>query len=152
MKVLFLQELLSSVDNVRQKIVEPYNEIQTQCLILTRLHETSNILRCIMQIQQLAKNVAKHDMLKASAMIKEVGGFNSLTPHCKNKNLLIENLIPSSCSDEFCQDIDLSGIEVIETDKKIIKNERQRIWTSARSSLIEALDIENESQVCGDLR
>lgn len=65
--------MLFAVHNVRQKIADPYNEIQTQCLILTRLHETSNLLSCIIQVQKLAKNVTKQDMLVASTMIKEVG-------------------------------------------------------------------------------
>lgn len=68
-----VQDLLSSVKSVRNKIVEPYEDIERQCNILTRLHDTSNILRCVIQTQQLAKVIEKHDNLKASALIKEVG-------------------------------------------------------------------------------
>lgn len=114
------QELLFAVHNVRQKIADPYNEIQTQCLILTRLHETSNLLSCIIQVQKLAKNVTKQDMLVASTMIKEV--------------------------DEFCQDVDLSDIHIIENDRRIVETERRKVLSTAKSSLMEALDNENETQ------
>lgn len=58
---------------MRDQITEPINEIKKQCQILTRLHDTSNILRCIIQVQQFSKNISKNDMFKASSMIKEVG-------------------------------------------------------------------------------
>lgn len=69
----FVQELLTGVISVTNKVGEPYEEIDRQCRILTRLHDTSNILRCVIQVQQLAKIVEKHDSLKASTLIKEVG-------------------------------------------------------------------------------
>ena len=68
-----MKDLLLSIKSVRSKIVEPYDDIERQCNILTRLHDTSNILRCVIQVQQLAKIIEKHDNLKASALIREVG-------------------------------------------------------------------------------
>ncbi|XP_065202338.1 conserved oligomeric Golgi complex subunit 5 isoform X2 [Planococcus citri] len=116
-----IRELLSSVKSVRNKIVEPYDDIERQCNILTRLHDTSNILRCVIQVQQLAKVVQKHDDLKTSALIKEV--------------------------DEFCEDIDLSGIDILENDIKLIEKQRKQILNRTRNSLMEALKDQNENQV-----
>lgn len=50
-------------------------------------------------------------------------------------------------SDEFCQDVDITGIHVIEDDRKIIENERKKIWSNARKSLIDALSAENKKEV-----
>ena len=67
------QELQKSAGNMRDQITEPLTEIEKQCQILTRLHDTSNILRCVIQVQQFSKNTSKNDMFKTSSMIKEVG-------------------------------------------------------------------------------
>lgn len=67
------QELQKSAGNMRDQITEPLTEIEKQCQILTRLHDTSNILRCVIQVQQFSKNISKNDMFKTSSMIKEVG-------------------------------------------------------------------------------
>ncbi|KAK7580330.1 hypothetical protein V9T40_000959 [Parthenolecanium corni] len=115
-----LQELQKSAGNMRDQITEPINEIKKQCQILTRLHDTSNILRCIIQVQQFSKNISKNDMFKASSMIKEV--------------------------DDFCQDVNLSDIEILKNDLLIIEKTRLEIQTNAKKGLIEALNNESESQ------
>ena len=50
-------------------------------------------------------------------------------------------------SDEFCQDVDFSGINIIEDDKRTIENERDKFLSNARKNLIEALASENRKQV-----
>ena len=64
---------MASVEDVRQKLSEPYCEIRKQCLILTRLHDTSNLLRCVDRVQKLARNISDLEMLPGSVMIREVG-------------------------------------------------------------------------------
>ena len=58
-------------------------------------------------------------------------------------------------ADEFCQDIDLAGIHIIENDRRTIENERQKIWSNARKALVEALAAEDRKQVswqfCGSM-
>lgn len=136
--------------SVKNKIVEPYDEIERQCNILMRLHDTSEILRCVIQVQQLAKIIEKQDDLKTSALIKEVGEEN----FWNNRSLepLIINFIPCVYlwflfTDEFCEDIDLSGIRCLENDTKVIEKRRTQIQTNTKTSLLDSLKDQNESQV-----
>ena len=134
---------MASVEDVRQKLSEPYSEIKKHCLILTRLHDTSNLLRCIDRVQKLAKNITVQEMLPGSIMIREVG-------ECDLENFDRGNSIlraRRTLSDEFCQDIDITGVNIVENDLRIVENERQRIRTNAKKSLIEALATENKKQV-----
>lgn len=54
-----------------------------------------------------------------------------------------------SCSvvDKFCKDIDLTGIDVLKENIRVIENERRNMQQKSTSSLIEALNAENETQV-----
>ena len=66
------------------------------------------------------------------------------------ENLDLENCqleMGRSFSDEFCQDIDTTGINIIEKVRRIIESERQRIRSDAKKSLIEALATENKKKV-----
>lgn len=49
--------------------------------------------------------------------------------------------------DDFCKDVNLSDIDILEEDKKIIENERQQIYLTGKKNLIEALNNENETEV-----
>lgn len=49
--------------------------------------------------------------------------------------------------DDFCRDVSLSDIELLENDLQIIEKTRQEIQSDAKEGLIEALHKESESQV-----
>lgn len=72
--VLF-QSLLSSVERVRMKVVEPFNRIETQTLVLSRLHATSDLLRRAARIQQLVKRLPGMEPLRAAHVISELGNY-----------------------------------------------------------------------------
>lgn len=50
-------------------------------------------------------------------------------------------------ADDFCQDVNLSDIEILKNDLLIIEKTRLEIQTNAKKGLIEALNNESESQV-----
>ena len=49
------------------------DEIKKQCLLLTRLHDTSTLLRSVDRVQKLAKCIGEQEMLQGSIMMREVG-------------------------------------------------------------------------------
>uniref|UniRef100_A0A1B6CBT0 Conserved oligomeric Golgi complex subunit 5 n=1 Tax=Clastoptera arizonana TaxID=38151 RepID=A0A1B6CBT0_9HEMI len=97
-----VQRLVSSVERLRTKIVDPFSKLQTQTIMLSRLHATSDLLRRTARIQQL---------------------------------------------DELCRDVDLSGLEILEEDHRLIKTETNRVEKEARQMLNQGLNNLNHSQV-----
>ena len=54
------------------KVVEPFNRIESQTLVLSRLHATSDLLRRSARIQQLVKRLHGLDPLRAAHIISEL--------------------------------------------------------------------------------
>ena len=50
-------------------------------------------------------------------------------------------------SDEFCEDIDLSGIDILQNDMKLIEKQRKHITNTTQNLLMGALKEQNENQV-----
>lgn len=73
--------MLSAVERLRGKIVDPFNRIETQTVVLARLHETSDLLRRVARMQHLSKrlysqmtnNVQGPDIIKAANSLHELG-------------------------------------------------------------------------------
>lgn len=79
----FLQSLLSAVERLRGKIVDPFNRIEMQTIVLARLHETSDLLRRVARMQHLSKRLNSQmnsitqgpDIVKAANSLHELGTF-----------------------------------------------------------------------------
>ena len=55
------------------KVVEPFSRLESQTLVLARLHATSDLLRRAVRIQQLAKRLPGQEPLRAAHIIAELG-------------------------------------------------------------------------------
>ncbi|KAF4527765.1 hypothetical protein B566_EDAN016470 [Ephemera danica] len=55
-----IQCLLSAVERLRGKIVEPFTKVQTQTKMLVRLHNTCDMLRRIIRVSQLSRRLQAH--------------------------------------------------------------------------------------------
>ncbi|KOC69688.1 Conserved oligomeric Golgi complex subunit 5 [Habropoda laboriosa] len=120
-----VQSLLSAVERLRGKIIDPFNRIETQTIVLARLHETSDLLRRVARMQHLSKrlysqmtnNVQGPDIIKAANSLHEL------------EQLMI--------------DTDLNGLDVIADDQQAVKAHRttvQRIATHTLSQGLQTID------------
>ncbi|CAK9805208.1 Conserved oligomeric Golgi complex subunit 5 [Anthophora plagiata] len=120
-----VQSLLSAVEHLRGKIIDPFNRIETQTIVLARLHETSDLLRRVARMQHLSKrlysqmtnNVQGPDIIKAANSLHEL------------EQLMI--------------DTDLNGLDVIADDQQAVKTHRatvQRISTHTLSQGLQTMD------------
>ncbi|KAF6215258.1 hypothetical protein GE061_010010 [Apolygus lucorum] len=75
---IHVQSLVSSVERVRMKVVDPFNRLETQTKVLARLHSTTDLLRRTARIQQLAKRLPGAEPLKAAHILSELGTFIAL--------------------------------------------------------------------------
>lgn len=72
---------MSAVERLRGKIIDPFNRIETQTVVLARLHETSDLLRRVARMQHLSKrlcsqmtnNMQGPDIIKAANSLHELG-------------------------------------------------------------------------------
>ncbi|XP_076749303.1 conserved oligomeric Golgi complex subunit 5 four way stop isoform X2 [Xylocopa sonorina] len=122
---LHAQSLLSAVERLRGKIIDPFNRIETQTTVLARLHETSDLLRRVARMQHLSKrlnsqmtnNVQGPDIIKAANSLHEL--------------------------EQLMMDTDLNGLDVIADDQQAIKSHRttvQRIATHTLSQGLQTMD------------
>lgn len=116
-----VQRLLSSIERLRVKVVEPFTKLETQTIMLSRLHATSDLLRRTARIQQLTKRLPNTDPLRAATLINELG--------------------------ELCRDVDLSGLEILEEDHRLIRSETSRVEREAQQMVVQGLNNLNQTQV-----
>lgn len=73
--------MLLAVERLRGKIIEPFNRIETQAIVLSRLHETSDLLRRVARMQHLSKRLSSQmtnviqgpDIIKVANNLHELG-------------------------------------------------------------------------------
>lgn len=118
---IHVQSLLSSVERVRMKVVEPFNRIESQTTVLSRLHATSDLLRRAARIQQLVKRLPGLDPLRTAHIISELG--------------------------ELYQDVDLSGLDILESEERQIKKERAAVEQKALKIVQQGLQGLDQNQV-----
>ncbi|KAG8336186.1 Conserved oligomeric Golgi complex subunit [Homalodisca vitripennis] len=116
-----VQRLLSSVERLRSKVVEPFNKLETQTVMLSRLHATSDLLRRTSRIQQLTKRLANSDAVRAATIINEL--------------------------DELCRDVDLSGLDILQEDLRLMRTETQRVEREAQQMLAQGLNTLSQQEV-----
>lgn len=124
-----VQSLLTAVERLRGKIVDPFNRIETQTIVLARLHETSDLLRRVARMQHLSKrlysqmtnNVQGPDIIKAANNLHEL--------------------------EQLMMDTDLNGLDVIADDQQAVKTHRTTVQRIATHTLTQGLQTMDRTKV-----
>ena len=74
------ENLLTLVDRLSNRVIEPYNSMETQTVTLMRLQKTCDMLRKIIRIIQLSKKL----------QVQLQGGTNEITKAASSLNELME--------------------------------------------------------------
>ncbi|KAK3920424.1 Conserved oligomeric Golgi complex subunit 5 [Frankliniella fusca] len=115
------QCVLSGVERLRARIMEPFLRMESHTLVLSRLHETSDLLRRIARLQQLSKKLQNcQDHVKAAALLNEI--------------------------DQLSEDVDLSGLEILESDQATVQKHRVTVHKQAQTMLKDGLDTLNHQK------
>lgn len=120
-----IQSLLSAVERLRGKIIDPFNRIEMQTIVLARLHETSDLLRRVSRMQHLSKrlNSQMSSITQGPDIVKAANSLHEL--------------------EQLMADTDLNGLDVIADDQQAIKTQRatvQRIATHTLTQGLQAMD------------
>lgn len=116
------QCVLSGVERLRARIMEPFHRMESHTLVLSRLHETSDLLRRIARLQQLSKRLQScQDQVKAAGLLNEI--------------------------DQLSEDVDLSGLEVLASDRTAVEKHRSSVHKQAQSMLRDGLESLNHQKV-----
>ncbi|KAK7101689.1 conserved oligomeric Golgi complex subunit 5-like isoform X2 [Littorina saxatilis] len=126
------QSLLSAMDRIRAKVSEPYTKILARTTQLRHLHETCDLLRRIIRIMYLTKRLRTQLQ----------GGAREITKAAQSLNEL----------DYVCEGVDLSGVEVIESDRRFIKQAHKDVETQAQKMLEQGMETQNQTQVATSLQ
>ncbi|KAB7505591.1 Conserved oligomeric Golgi complex subunit 5 [Armadillidium nasatum] len=122
-----IQTLQAGVERLRARVVEPYNQISQQTLILGRLQSACELLRriirCLSLSQRLQEQMANgpKDITKAALSLREL--------------------------DDISKSMDLSGITILEKDQRMIRQARSDIEKQATLMLDKGMEMQNQSQV-----
>lgn len=127
-----IQSLLSAMDRIRTKVTEPFNNITTRTTQLRNLQEACDLLRRVIRIIYLSKRL--HSQLQ--------GGAREITKAAQSLNEL----------DYICEGVDLSGVEVIEQDRRFIKQARRDVEVQAQKMLEQGMETQNPTQVATSLQ
>ncbi|KAK2155274.1 hypothetical protein LSH36_244g03005 [Paralvinella palmiformis] len=127
-----IQSLLAATERIRGKVTEPYNKIVSRTGQLRRLQETCDMLRRIIRIMYLSKRL--HGQLQ--------GGTREITKAAQSLNEL----------DYLAEGIDLTGVEVIEQDRRFIKQARKEVELQAQKMLEQGMETQNQTQVATALQ
>ncbi|KAK7476321.1 hypothetical protein BaRGS_00032439 [Batillaria attramentaria] len=126
------QSLLSAMDRIRAKVAEPYTKILARTTQLRHLHETCDLLRRIIRIMYLTKRLRTQLQ----------GGAREITKAAQSLNEL----------DYVCEGVDLSGVEVIEADRRFIKQAHKDVELQAQKMLEQGMETQNQTQVATSLQ
>ncbi|XP_076469307.1 conserved oligomeric Golgi complex subunit 5-like [Babylonia areolata] len=127
-----IQSLLSAMDRIRAKVSEPYTKILARTTQLRHLHETCDLLRRIIRIMYLTKRLRTQLQ----------GGAREITKAAQSLNEL----------DYVCEGVDLSGVEVIEADRRFIKQAHKDVESQAQKMLEQGMETQNQTQVATSLQ
>ncbi|CAG5125041.1 unnamed protein product, partial [Candidula unifasciata] len=127
-----IQSLLAAMDRIRAKVSEPYAKILARTTQLRHLQETCDLLRRIIRIMYLSKRL--HGQLE--------GGAREITKAAQSLNEL----------DYICEGVDLAGIEVIEQDRRFVKQARKEVQTQAQKMLEQGMETQNQTAVATALQ
>lgn len=127
------QSLLAAVEKIRSRVVEPHDKIVARTLQLRRIQETCDMLRQVIREMYLSRRLC----LQVSAGSKDA---------TKAAQSLSELEYLSS------NGLDLTGISVLEGERKFIVQARLEVQGMAEKMLQEAMLVQNQSQVATSLQ
>lgn len=127
-----IQTLLIATERLRSKLIEPYNKVATQTTMLIRLQMTCDLLRRIIRILHLSNRL----------QTQLQGGVREITKAAQSLNEL----------SYLMENVDLSGLEVIEKDQKLIKDARVQVEKQAKLLLEKGMETQNQAQVATALQ
>ncbi|KAL0128369.1 hypothetical protein PUN28_003572 [Cardiocondyla obscurior] len=124
-----IQSLLSAVERLRGKIIDPFNRIEMQTIVLSRLHETSDLLRRVSRMQHLSKrlNSQMSSITQGPDIIKAANSLHEL--------------------EQLMADTDLNGLDVIADDQQAIKTQRATVQRIATHTLTQGLQTMDRTKV-----
>ncbi|XP_048587951.1 conserved oligomeric Golgi complex subunit 5 isoform X2 [Nematostella vectensis] len=127
-----INSLMASVQRIQQQIVEPYNKIESRTAQLRRLQAACDVLRRVIRIMYLTKRL--QEQLK--------GGAREVTKAAQSLSEL----------DYLVQGADLSEIQVISQDIKMIAEARKDVENQAKQMLSQGMEGQNQTQVATALQ
>ncbi|XP_067934499.1 conserved oligomeric Golgi complex subunit 5-like isoform X2 [Watersipora subatra] len=122
-----IQSLLSTTERIRGKVTDPFNRITMRMKQLTRLQETCDILRRVIRILYLTKRLK----------VQQQGGVREITKTAQSLSELRS----------LSEGVDLSGIEVLEHDRRTISQARLEVESQAQKMLYSGMANLNQNQV-----
>lgn len=127
-----IQALLSAVERVRVKVIDPYQKISNLTTKLSRMQSACDLLRCIARISNLSKRLQSQmqggakEIAKCAHTLSELG--------------------------HVMEGVDLSGIDVMAKDQKSMHLARKEIEDQARRMLDQGIELQNQAQVATALQ
>ncbi|XP_024872305.1 conserved oligomeric Golgi complex subunit 5 isoform X2 [Temnothorax curvispinosus] len=124
-----IQSLLSAVERLRGKIIDPFNRIEMQTIVLARLHETSDLLRRVSRMQHLSKrlNSQMSSITQGPDIVKAANSLHEL--------------------EQLMADTDLNGLDVIADDQQAVKTQRATVQRIATHTLTQGLQTMDRTKV-----
>ncbi|XP_065197441.1 conserved oligomeric Golgi complex subunit 5-like [Sycon ciliatum] len=122
-----IESLQAGVQRIRSKIAEPHSKIISRTTQLSRLQTVCELLRRLIRVLSLRK--------KLRAQLK--GGVRELTKAAQSLSEL----------DYLSQGVDLSGIEVLESDWAWVAQARNSVISHAETMLAQGLESQNSSSI-----
>ncbi|XP_012536176.1 conserved oligomeric Golgi complex subunit 5 isoform X1 [Monomorium pharaonis] len=124
-----IQSLLSAVERLRGKIIDPFNRIEMQTIVLARLHETSDLLRRVSRMQHLSKrlNSQMSSITQGPDIVKAANSLHEL--------------------EQLMADTDLNGLDVIADDQQAMKTQRATVQRIATHTLTQGLQTMDRTKV-----
>ncbi|CAD5120370.1 DgyrCDS8943 [Dimorphilus gyrociliatus] len=122
-----IESLMTSLERIKARVTEPYEKIVKRTKQLKRLQEACDLLRRIIRLLYLSKRLK----------IQLEGGAREIA---KSAQSLAE-------LDYLMEGQDLSGIDIIEQDRRFIRQARKEVETHAQSMLAQGIENKNQSSV-----
>lgn len=122
-----IQTLLAGVERVRVRVVEPYQRVERHTLMLGRLQASCELLRrvirCLMLSQRLQQQLSSEprDITKAAISLSEL--------------------------DHLGRDMDLTGLEVLEKEQRLVRQARSDVEKQASLMMDRGMELQNQTQV-----
>lgn len=122
-----IQTLLAGVERLRVRVVDPYQRVERHTLVLGRLQATCELLRrvirCLMLSQRLQQQLSSEprDITKAAISLSEL--------------------------DHLGRDVDLTGLEVLERDQRLVRQARSDVEKQAVVMMDRGMELQNQTQV-----
>ncbi|CAK8697833.1 unnamed protein product [Clavelina lepadiformis] len=127
-----INSLQSAVDRIRSKVGDPFHKIQARTTQLGRLQATCDLLRRIIRIQRLSKRLHGHLQ----------GGLREITKAAQSLSEL----------DFLSEGVDLSGIEILESDRTFIQRAKEEVTSQATRLLEQGIGSLNQTHTATALQ